>query len=83
MRCILRSLVFQAHHGQIIKLFGVADDWYSNESEAISQLQTDGVITFDNGQLALTAAGQPLARVVAAVFDTYLRNSSVRHSIAV
>ena len=28
-------------------------------------------------------AGQPLARVVAAVFDTYLRNSSVRHSIAV
>jgi oxygen-independent coproporphyrinogen-3 oxidase len=66
------------------KTFGVADDWYANECEPIAQLQTDGVVNWDDkGVLTLTAAGQPLARVVAAVFDTYLRNSSVRHSIAV
>jgi oxygen-independent coproporphyrinogen-3 oxidase len=66
------------------KTFGVADDWYANECEPIAQLQSDGVVTWDDkGVLTLTAAGQPLARVVAAVFDTYLRNSSVRHSIAV
>jgi oxygen-independent coproporphyrinogen III oxidase len=31
----------------------------------------------------LSPEGIPLARVVAAVFDSYLRDSSVRHSIAV
>ncbi|HEY0331716.1 MAG TPA: oxygen-independent coproporphyrinogen III oxidase [Rhodopseudomonas sp.] len=65
------------------RVFGVAEDWYDGEREAIAELQKDGVLTCSNGSLTLTPAGEPLARVVAAVFDTYLRNSSVRHSIAV
>ncbi|MBB5047385.1 oxygen-independent coproporphyrinogen-3 oxidase [Rhodopseudomonas rhenobacensis] len=65
------------------RIFGAAEEWYDGEREAIAELQKDGVLTYADGALTLTPAGEPLARVVAAVFDTYLRNSSVRHSIAV
>jgi oxygen-independent coproporphyrinogen-3 oxidase len=40
-------------------------------------------VVCDKDKLTLTPAGVRLSRVVASVFDTYLRNSSVRHSIAV
>jgi oxygen-independent coproporphyrinogen-3 oxidase len=65
------------------RAFGFADDWYAPEQEAIDELQRDGVVVCDKDKLTLTPAGVRLSRVVASVFDTYLRNSSVRHSIAV
>jgi oxygen-independent coproporphyrinogen-3 oxidase len=65
------------------RIHGVPDDWFAGERAALTDLQTDGLVTVANGKLALTPLGAPLSRVVAAVFDTYLRGSAVRHSIAV
>jgi len=63
--------------------FGFADDWYADEIAELEQMQRDGLLTYGNGKLALAPEGLPLARVVAAVFDTYLRDSTARHSVAV
>ncbi|KIZ40102.1 MULTISPECIES: oxygen-independent coproporphyrinogen III oxidase [Rhodopseudomonas] len=62
---------------------GDSDDWYAPEQDALDELQRDGLLVRNGGQVTLTADGARLSRVVASVFDTYLRNSSVRHSIAV
>jgi hypothetical protein len=37
----------------------------------------------NTSELVLAPETAPLARVVASVFDTYLRSSAVRHSVAV
>jgi oxygen-independent coproporphyrinogen-3 oxidase len=63
--------------------FGFADDWYAGEQDMLADLQRDGLLNCSGGKLSLTPDGVKLSRVVASVFDTYLRNSSVRHSIAV
>ena len=65
------------------RALGYADDWYSDEIPQLEQMQQDGLLTYQDGKLSLAPAGLPLARVVAAVFDTYLRDSTARHSVAV
>jgi len=65
------------------RAFGFADDWCAAEDPVLATLQRDGVVALAPGRVALTAEGLPLARVVAAVFDTYLRAATVRHSVAV
>ena len=62
---------------------GFAGDWYAQEFPDLLQMQQDGLLTFEGGRLTLAAEGLPLARVVASVFDTYLRDSTARHSVAV
>jgi oxygen-independent coproporphyrinogen-3 oxidase len=62
---------------------GFADDWSAEEVPELLQMQQDGLLTYADGKLALAPEGLPLARVVAAVFDTYLRDSTARHSVAV
>jgi oxygen-independent coproporphyrinogen III oxidase len=62
---------------------GFAEDWYAAEAPELLQMQEDGLLTCIDGKLSLTPEGLPLARVVAAVFDTYLRESAARHSVAV
>lgn len=62
---------------------GFAGDWYAQEIPELLQMQEDGLLTYEGGKLTLAAEGLPLARVVASVFDTYLRNSTARHSVAV
>ena len=62
---------------------GFADDWYAEEIAELLQMQADGLLTYASGKLSLTPEAAPLARVVAAVFDTYLRCSTARHSVAV
>jgi oxygen-independent coproporphyrinogen-3 oxidase len=61
------------------RALGFADDWYADEIAELEQMQRDGLLTYGNGKLALAPEGLPLARVVAAVFDTYLRDSTARH----
>jgi oxygen-independent coproporphyrinogen III oxidase len=61
----------------------VEDDWYVEEIPVLIQLQKDNLLTYADGKVLLTPEGVPLARVVAAVFDTYLRDSTARHSAAV
>jgi oxygen-independent coproporphyrinogen-3 oxidase len=65
------------------RAFGFGDTWYAEEGAALAELQKDGLVICADGKLTLTTDGVQLSRVVAAVFDTYLRNSNVRHSIAV
>jgi oxygen-independent coproporphyrinogen-3 oxidase len=65
------------------KAFGYTEDWYVPEQESLAELQRDGAVICNGSKLTLTPEGVRLSRVVASVFDTYLRNSSVRHSIAV
>ena len=60
-----------------------AGDWYAQEIPDLLRMQEDGLLTFEGGRLTLAAEGLPLARVVASVFDTYLRDSTARHSVAV
>jgi oxygen-independent coproporphyrinogen-3 oxidase len=63
--------------------FGYADDWYAEEIPELLLMQEDGLLTYAAGKLSLAPQGLPLARVVASVFDTYLRDSTARHSVAV
>jgi oxygen-independent coproporphyrinogen-3 oxidase len=65
------------------RALGYGDDWYADEIPELEQMQQDGLLIYRDGKLSLAPAGLPLARVVAAVFDTYLRNSTARHSVAV
>jgi oxygen-independent coproporphyrinogen-3 oxidase len=58
-------------------------EWYAEEIPKLRQMQRDGLLSFADGKLMLRPEAAPLARVVAAVFDTYLRASEVRHSVAV
>ncbi|MEO1018789.1 MAG: oxygen-independent coproporphyrinogen III oxidase [Pseudomonadota bacterium] len=59
------------------------ENWCAEEFADLDSLAEDGLIERDGSDIRLTAVGRPLARVVAAVFDTYLRGSAARHSVAV
>ncbi len=63
--------------------FGAAPGWWAGEDAELATLAGDGVLTRSGARVALTPAGQGLARVVAAVFDRYLAASAARHSVAV
>lgn len=65
------------------RALGFADDWYVEGIAELLQMQNDRLLTYTDGKVLLSPEGIPLARVVAAVFDSYLRDSCVRHSIAV
>jgi oxygen-independent coproporphyrinogen-3 oxidase len=61
--------------------FGAPPGWW--DALALDDLAADGLITRQGARIALTAAGRPLCRVVAAAFDAYLPRSEARHSVAV
>ena len=65
------------------RALGFADDWYAEEIPTLLQMREDRLLSFADGMLSLNPEGLPLARVAAAVFDTYLRDSTARHSVAV
>lgn len=65
------------------RALGFADDWYADEVAELLRMQEDRVLTYGDGKLSLAPESLPLARVVAAVFDVYLRDSTARHSVAV
>ncbi len=67
----------------IAKKYAIAASWYANVSDELDCMTNDGLITRDAGQITLTKQGIPLARVVAALFDSYLETHNVRHSVAV
>jgi oxygen-independent coproporphyrinogen-3 oxidase len=65
------------------RALGFEEDWYVEEVLALTELQKDGLLTYADGKLSLGPDGIPLARIIAAVFDIYLRHSNARHSVAV
>ena len=60
------------------RALGFEDDWYVEEIPELLQMQKDRLLTYADGKVLLTPEAVPLARVVAAVFDTYLRHSTAR-----
>jgi oxygen-independent coproporphyrinogen-3 oxidase len=72
-----------ADTGALGARFGLRPGWCDAEFLRLAELAADGLVTLDNGRVTLTAAGRPLARVVASVFDRYLAASTARHSVAV
>jgi oxygen-independent coproporphyrinogen-3 oxidase len=61
--------------------FGAAPGWW--DADALDALAADGLLTRRGARIALTPAGRPLCRVVAAAFDAYLPKSEAKHSVAV
>ncbi len=56
---------------------------FSELSDELEELQTDGVISLDGNDICMTDEGAPLVRVVASMFDTYLPKNTTRHAVAI
>jgi oxygen-independent coproporphyrinogen III oxidase len=65
------------------RTFGCPDLWWAGERPALAALEQDGLVSCRKGIVTLKADGWTFARVVAAVFDTYLDSTAARHSVAV
>jgi oxygen-independent coproporphyrinogen-3 oxidase len=50
---------------------------------ALQELVREGIATFSGQRVGIAAGARPLARLVAAAFDTYLAAGRARHSVAV
>jgi oxygen-independent coproporphyrinogen-3 oxidase len=62
--------------------FAAAND-FARELQALNPLETEGMVRRDGKRVVVTEKGRPFVRLVTAVFDAYLPNSSTRHSVAV
>lgn len=56
---------------------------FDKELTELQPLITDGLIELEDRKITVTERGQPLVRVVCAVFDRYLEQSETRHSRAI
>lgn len=63
--------------------FGSAAEAVLIEMAYAAQGDADGIVAFDGQTFAITEAGRPYVRSVAAAFDTYLGTGTGRHSAAV
>jgi len=62
---------------------GAPSGWCVEEMATLDEMARDGLLVRRGPVLTLTDEGRKLARVVAAVFDTYLAAGRARHSVAV
>ena len=56
---------------------------FTSEVRELQDLAAQGLVTIDGARVAVTTAGRPYVRIVAAVFDSYLAAAQKRHSVAV
>jgi oxygen-independent coproporphyrinogen-3 oxidase len=56
---------------------------FTAELEAIDVLAASGIVARHGERIAATEDGRPFVRLVAAAFDTYLRQNNSRYSVAV
>lgn len=68
---------------ELRRRFGNAVSPVVNEMACAAQYDADGIVDFDGQTFAITEAGRPYVRSVAAAFDTYLQSGVGRHSVAV
>jgi oxygen-independent coproporphyrinogen-3 oxidase len=64
-------------------LFGFPQDWYADALPSLIDMKHDGLVTFSQGALCVTALGAPVVRVIASLFDEYFGSTTARHAIAV
>ncbi|WP_341862172.1 oxygen-independent coproporphyrinogen III oxidase [Gymnodinialimonas sp. 57CJ19] len=62
---------------------GAAAGWWEAALPQLQEMAVDGLLTLRGGRVAMTEKGRPLVRLAAAAFDTYLQDSTARHSVAV
>lgn len=62
---------------------GAPINWAASAGAELARMVADGLITSEGMTVSLSEAGRPLARVVAAVFDSYLEKQMTRHSVAI
>ncbi|MDU8942096.1 oxygen-independent coproporphyrinogen III oxidase [Ovoidimarina sediminis] len=62
--------------------FGARPGWWADAAERLEDLAADGLVQVGDSGITLTKRGAPLARVVAAAFDSYLPAGTARHSAA-
>jgi len=74
---------FAVSVAELRRRFGSAVSPVVNEMAYAAQCDADGVVDFDGQTFAITEAGRPYVRSVAAAFDTYLPSGAGRHSLAV
>ncbi|OAN82418.1 oxygen-independent coproporphyrinogen III oxidase [Jannaschia sp. EhC01] len=62
---------------------GAPEGWWQEATQALRDMEADGLVTLSGGKVAMTSRGRPLVRIAAAAFDAYLQDSTARHSVAV
>ena len=67
----------------VARSLGAPEAWCPEELETLDAMAADGLLTRHGPAITLTPEGRKLARVVAAVFDSYLAGGKGRHSVAV
>ena len=63
--------------------YGAPSGWWRDADSALAEMQADGLLTLQDGQIRMTQKGRPLVRIAAAAFDAYLPHSTARHSASV
>ena len=76
------ALLRTAHAFGASFCFTIGRGWEA-ERETLAAMAADGLLDLTPTRVTLTRDGRKLARVVAAVFDTYLASGRARHSVAV
>lgn len=73
----------QVNTDEAARSLGAPEAWCPEELTTLDSMATDGLLTRHGAAITLTPEGRKLARVVAAVFDSYLAGGKGRHSAAV
>ncbi len=70
---------------QVATRFGYSIKDFPKEVTSLHQLRRDGLIDFENGAIRVPPENRVLVRIVASVFDRYLRSAETeaKHAIAV
>lgn len=74
---------FSLDLGDLKRRFGKASHSVSMEAQLFAGGDRDGVVRMDGDVFAVTEAGKPFVRNIAATFDAYLGSGRGRHSVAV
>ncbi|MQB05682.1 oxygen-independent coproporphyrinogen III oxidase [Agrobacterium tumefaciens] len=74
---------FSLDLGDLKRRFGKASHSVSMEAQLFAGGDRDGVVRMDGDVFAMTEAGKPFVRNIAATFDAYLGSGRGRHSVAV
>jgi oxygen-independent coproporphyrinogen-3 oxidase len=57
--------------------------YFADELASLIAFERDGLVAIEGHRIKITERGRPFVRVVASVFDVYLRDKPRRHSSAV
>ncbi|MFK3692790.1 oxygen-independent coproporphyrinogen III oxidase [Agrobacterium tumefaciens] len=74
---------FSVDLSDLQRRFGKVSQAVRDEAQQFAAGDRDGIVRLDAGIFAVTEAGKPFVRNIAAIFDSYLGNGRGRHSVAV